>query len=213
LKKLIISIDQGTTSSRVILFNTKGKVEFVSQYEFKQYFPKNGWVEHNPNEIWSTTLKALKNVINKANKIKGHITSIGITNQRETTVIWDKKTGKPVFNAIVWQDRRTADFCEELIKEGKDKVILDKTGLVIDAYFSGTKIKWILDKEEEYRSKASQGELIFGTIDTWLIWNLTKGEYHVTDPSNASAINERLILHCSAFGYIPYINLLIQTFI
>ena len=140
MKKLIISIDQGTTSSRVILFNTKGKVEFVSQYEFKQYFPKNGWVEHNPNEIWSTTLKALKNVINKANKIKGHITSIGITNQRETTILWNKKTGKPIYNAIVWQDNRTSEFCKTLIREGKEEIIKEKTGLVVDSYFSSTKI-------------------------------------------------------------------------
>ena len=145
MKKLIISIDQGTTSSRVILFNTKGKVEFVSQYEFKQYFPKNGWVEHNPHEIWSTTLKALKNVINKANKIKGHITSIGITNQRETTVLWDKKTGKPVYRAIVWQDRRTEEFCKKLRKQNRETMIFNKTGLLIDSYFSGTKIKWIID--------------------------------------------------------------------
>ena len=132
MKKLIISIDQGTTSSRVILFNTKGKVEFVSQYEFKQYFPKNGWVEHNPNEIWSTTLKALKNVINKANKIKGHITSIGITNQRETTILWNKKTGKPIYNAIVWQDRRTQEYCKKLKNKNYENIFRKKTGLFID---------------------------------------------------------------------------------
>ena len=185
-KKFVLAIDAGTTSSRAILFDKNGKINGVAQYEFNQIFPKESWVEHDAEEIWDTQLKAINDVLNNSNIDINQIDSIGITNQRETTVIWDKKTGKPVFNAIVWQDRRTADFCKELIKEGKDKVILDKTGLVIDAYFSGTKIKWILDKEEEYRSKASQGELIFGTIDTWLIWNLTKGEYHVTDPSNAS---------------------------
>ena len=178
-KKFVLAIDAGTTSSRAILFDKNGKINGVAQYEFNQIFPKESWVEHDAEEIWDTQLKAINDVLNNSNIDINQIDSIGITNQRETTVIWDKKTGKPVFNAIVWQDRRTADFCKELIKEGKDKVILDKTGLVIDAYFSGTKIKWILDKEEEYRSKANQGELIFGTIDTWLIWNLTKGEYHV----------------------------------
>ena len=185
-KKFVLAIDAGTTSSRAILFDKNGKINGVAQYEFNQLFPKEGWVEHDAEEIWNTQLKAINDVLNNSNVDITQIDSIGITNQRETTVIWDKKTGKPVFNAIVWQDRRTADFCKELIKKGKDKVILDKTGLVIDAYFSGTKIKWILDKKEEFRSKANQGELIFGTIDTWLIWNLTKGEYHVTDPSNAS---------------------------
>ena len=185
-KKFVLAIDAGTTSSRAILFDKNGKINGVAQYEFNQLFPKEGWVEHDAEEIWNTQLKAINDVLNNSNVDITQIDSIGITNQRETTVIWDKKTGKPVFNAIVWQDRRTADFCKELIKKGKDKVILDKTGLVIDAYFSGTKIKWILDIKEEFRSKANQGELIFGTIDTWLIWNLTKGEYHVTDPSNAS---------------------------
>ena len=186
MKKFIISIDQGTTSSRVILFDTKGNIVFVSQYEFKQYFPKNGWVEHNPNEIWSTTLKALKQVINKAKKLKGRILTIGITNQRETTILWNKKTGKPIYNAIVWQDRRTASFCDKLKEENKSELIQNKTGLVIDAYFSGTKIKWILDNNIEIREQADKGQLIFGTIDTWLIWNLSKGKYHLTDPSNAS---------------------------
>ena len=151
MKKFIISIDQGTTSSRVILFDTRGNIVFVSQYEFKQYFPKNGWVEHNPNEIWSTTLKALKQVINKAKKLKGHILTIGITNQRETTILWNKKTGKPIYNAIVWQDRRTASFCDKLKEDNKSELIQNKTGLVIDAYFSGTKIKWILDSKREIR--------------------------------------------------------------
>ena len=185
-KKFVLAIDAGTTSSRAILFDKNGKINGVAQYEFNQLFPKEGWVEHDAEEIWNTQLKAINDVLNNSNVNINQIDSIGITNQRETTVIWDKKTGKPVFNAIVWQDRRTADFCKELIKKGKDKVILDKTGLVIDAYFSGTKIKWILDNKEEFRSKANQGDLIFGTIDTWLIWNLSKGKYHVTDPSNAS---------------------------
>ena len=185
-KKFVLAIDAGTTSSRAILFDKNGKINGVAQYEFNQLFPKEGWVEHDAEEIWITQLKAINDVLNNSNVNINQIDSIGITNQRETTVIWDKKTGKPVFNAIVWQDRRTADFCKELIKKGKDKVILDKTGLVIDAYFSGTKIKWILDNKEEFRSKANQGDLIFGTIDTWLIWNLSKGKYHVTDPSNAS---------------------------
>lgn len=186
MKKYIISLDQGTTSCRSILFDQNKNIVHLEQQEFTQIMPENGWVEHDAIEIINTQLKTLHLLIQNSNIDIKDVDSIGITNQRETTVIWDKKTGKPVFNAIVWQDRRTADFCKELINEGKDKVILDKTGLVIDAYFSGTKIKWILDKEEEYRSKANIGELIFGTIDTWLIWNLTQGKYHVTDPSNAS---------------------------
>ena len=186
MKKLIISIDQGTTSSRVILFNTKGKVEFVSQYEFKQYFPKNGWVEHNPNEIWSTTLKALKNVINKANKIKGHITSIGITNQRETTILWNKKTGKPIYNAIVWQDRRTQEYCKKLKNKNYENIFRKKTGLFIDPYFSATKVKWILDNVKESKKLLKSNNLLFGTVDTFLIWKLTKGKQHLTEATNAS---------------------------
>ena len=186
MKKLIISIDQGTTSSRVILFNTKGKVEFVSQYEFKQYFPKNGWVEHNPNEIWSTTLKALKNVINKANKIKGHITSIGITNQRETTILWNKKTGKPIYNAIVWQDRRTQEYCKKLKNKNYENIFRKKTGLFIDPYFSATKVKWILDNVKESKKLLKSKNLLFGTVDTFLIWKLTKGKQHLTEATNAS---------------------------
>ena len=186
MKKLIISIDQGTTSSRVILFNIKGKVEFVSQYEFKQYFPKNGWVEHNPNEIWSTTLKALKNVINKANKIKGHITSIGITNQRETTILWNKKTGKPIYNAIVWQDRRTQEYCKKLKNKNYENIFRKKTGLFIDPYFSATKVKWILDNVKESKKLLKSKNLLFGTVDTFLIWKLTKGKQHLTEATNAS---------------------------
>ena len=186
MKKFIISIDQGTTSSRVILFNTKGKIEFVSQYEFKQYFPKNGWVEHNPNEIWSTTLKALKNVIKKANKIRGHIISIGITNQRETTILWNKKTGKPIYNAIVWQDRRTQEYCKKLKNKKYENDFRKKTGLFIDPYFSATKVRWILDNVKESKKLLKSNNLLFGTVDTFLIWKLTKGKQHLTEATNAS---------------------------
>ena len=186
MKKFIISIDQGTTSSRVILFNTKGKIEFVSQHEFKQYFPKNGWVEHNPNEIWSTTLKALKNVINKANKIRGHIISIGITNQRETTILWNKKTGKPIYNAIVWQDRRTQEYCKKLKNKKYENDFRKKTGLFIDPYFSATKVRWILDNVKQSKKLLKSNNLLFGTVDTFLIWKLTKGKQHLTEATNAS---------------------------
>jgi len=186
LKKFIISIDQGTTSSRVILFDTSGNIIFVSQFEFKQYFPKNGWVEHNPNEIWSTTLKALKQVINKAKKLKGHILTIGITNQRETTILWNKKTGNPIYNAIVWQDRRTQDYCRLLKKKNYENSFRNKTGLFIDPYFSATKIKWILDNVKISKKLLSSNDLLFGTVDTFLIWKLTKGKQHLTEASNAS---------------------------
>ncbi len=186
MKKFIISIDQGTTSSRVILFNTKGKIEFVSQYEFKQYFPKNGWVEHNPNEIWSTTLKVLKNVIKKSKTLKGKILTIGITNQRETTILWDKTTGKVVYNAIVWQDRRASDYCKKLIKQKKETIIYNKTGLLIDAYFSATKIKWIIDNVPKARELINKKRLLFGTVDSFLLWKLTNGADHATDATNAS---------------------------
>ncbi|WP_440633618.1 glycerol kinase GlpK [Candidatus Pelagibacter sp. HIMB1485] len=186
MKKFIISIDQGTTSSRVILFDTKGNIVFVSQYEFKQYFPKNGWVEHNPNEIWSTTLRALKQVINKAKKLKGHILTIGITNQRETTILWNKKTGKPIYNAIVWQDRRTQDYCKLLKKKNYENLFRNKTGLFIDPYFSATKIKWILDNVKISKKLLNSNDLLFGTVDTFLIWKLTKGKQHLTEASNAS---------------------------
>ena len=184
--KYILSIDAGTTSSRAIIFNKNAEIVEIAQYEFNQIFPNEGWVEHDAVEIWNTQLKAIKDVINKSNIDPKNIESIGITNQRETTVIWNKKTGKPVFNAIVWQDRRTASFCDELKKNNKAELIQNKTGLVIDAYFSGTKIKWILDNNPKIRSQANDGKLLFGTIDTWLIWNLTNGNYHITDPSNAS---------------------------
>ena len=185
-KDFIIAIDQGTTSSRAILFNLKGKPVYSSQKEFTQYFPKSGWVEHNPEEIWSTTKKTLKDVINKAKRLRGNILTIGITNQRETTVLWDKKTGKAVYKAIVWQDRRTEDFCKKLRKQNKETLIFNKTGLLIDPYFSGTKIKWILDNVPLARKLMNKQRLLFGTIDSFLIWRLTKGEVHATDATNAS---------------------------
>ena len=185
-KDFIIAIDQGTTSSRSILFNLKGKPIFSSQKEFTQYFPKDGWVEHNPEEIWSTTKKTLKDVINKAKKLRGNILTIGITNQRETTVLWDKKTGKSVYKAIVWQDRRTENFCKKLRKQNKETMIFNRTGLLIDPYFSGTKIKWIIDNVAQAKKLMSKQRLLFGTIDSFLIWRLTKGEVHATDATNAS---------------------------
>ena len=185
-KKYILAIDAGTTSSRAILFDKNAEPIQIAQYEFNQIFPKEGWVEHDALEIWNTQLKAVKDVINNSKIEPNQIVSIGITNQRETTVIWNKKTGIPVFNAIVWQDRRTANFCDQLKKNNKTELIQNKTGLVIDAYFSGTKIKWILDNDPSIRNQANNGELLFGTIDTWLIWNLTNGKTHITDPSNAS---------------------------
>ena len=186
MKKYILAIDAGTTSSRAILFDKKGTQVAISQFEFTQIFPKESWVEHNPIEIWETQLKAINDVVNKANIELDEIDSIGITNQRETTVIWNKNTGKPVYNAIVWQDRRTAFICDELDGLGKANVFYDKTGLLLDAYFSGTKIKWILDSDQKIREAADNEELLFGTIDTWLIWNLTKGAIHATDCTNAS---------------------------
>ena len=169
-----------------MLFDTKGRIKFISQYEFKQYFPKNGWVEHNPNEIWLTTLKALKQAINKASKIKGKIISIGITNQRETTILWNKKTGKPIYNAIVWQDRRTEKYCEILKNKKYEKIFRKKTGLFIDPYFSATKIKWILDNIKVSKKLLKSNNLLFGTVDTFLIWKLTKGKQHLTESTNAS---------------------------
>ena len=186
MKKFIISIDAGTTSNRSILFDLKGKPIFSSQKEFTQYFPKNGWVEHDPEEIWKTTIKTLKVVIEKAKKLRGEVLTIGITNQRETTVLWDKKTGKTIYKAIVWQDRRTEDYCKKLRKQNKDTSIFNKTGLLIDPYFSGTKIKWILDNIPKAKQLMSKNRLLFGTIDTFLIWRLTKGKVHATDATNAS---------------------------
>ena len=185
-KNFIIAIDQGTTSSRAILFNLKGKPIYSSQKEFTQYFPRSGWVEHNPEEIWNTTKKTLKDVINKAKRLRGKILTIGITNQRETTVLWDKKNGKAVYRAIVWQDRRQAEFCKKLKKQNKETIIFNKTGLPIDSYFSGTKIKWILDNVPKAKRLMNKKQLLFGTIDSFLIWRLTKGKVHATDATNAS---------------------------
>ncbi|MBX2932736.1 MAG: glycerol kinase GlpK [Ferruginibacter sp.] len=186
MEQYILALDQGTTSSRAIIFDKKGSIKAVAQKEFAQIFPQPGWVEHDANEIWSTQLGVAAEVISKASLAAENIAAIGITNQRETTVVWDRNTGKPVYNAIVWQDRRTASFCDELRAKGLDKTIRQKTGLIVDAYFSATKVKWILDNVDGARDKAQKGELCFGTIDTWLIWNLTKGQIHVTDVSNAS---------------------------
>ena len=186
MKRFIVAIDQGTTSSRAILFNISGVPEYSSQKEFNQYFPKDGWVEHNPNEIWSTTKKVLKDVINKSKKLKGKILTIGITNQRETTILWDKITGKPVYNAIVWQDRRTSDFCEKLRKRKKETLIYNKTGLLIDPYFSATKAKWIIDNVPKAKKLLKKKQLLFGTVDTFLLWRLTNKVDHATDATNAS---------------------------
>ena len=186
MKKFIVAIDQGTTSSRAILFNTSGVPEYSSQKEFNQYFPKDGWVEHNPNEIWSTTKKVLKDVINKSKKLKGKILTIGITNQRETTILWDRITGKPVYNAIVWQDRRTSNYCEKLRKRKKETLIYNKTGLLIDPYFSATKVKWIIENVPQAKKLLKRKQLLFGTVDTFLLWRLTNKVDHATDATNAS---------------------------
>ena len=186
MKKFLVAIDQGTTSTRCILFSTKGKIIFTSQFEFKQHFPKNGWVEHDPNEIWTTTLKSIKKVLFKASKLKGKILSIGITNQRETTILWNKKSGKPIYNAIVWQDRRTEKYCNNLKKKKYEKIIRKKTGLLIDPYFSATKIKWILKNTKNSKKLLKSDNLLFGTVDTYLIWKLTGGKKHLTEATNAS---------------------------
>ncbi len=186
MKNFILSIDQGTTSTRSILFDLKGKPVFVSQKEFKQYYPKDGWVEHNPEEIWVTTKKVIKEIINKNKKIKGNILTIGITNQRETTLLWDSKTGKCIYNAIVWQDRRTTNLCNKLKKKGLENLIKSRTGLLLDPYFSATKIKWIIKNIQSAKKLLKKNRLLFGTIDTYLIWKLTKGKIHATDSTNAS---------------------------
>ncbi|MDO4274223.1 MAG: glycerol kinase GlpK [Eubacteriales bacterium] len=184
--KYVMALDQGTTSSRCILFDKKGKMCSVAQKEFTQYYPKPGWVEHDPHEIWSSQMAVATEAMGKIGADAGDIHAIGITNQRETTIVWDKMTGNPIYPAIVWQCRRTADMIEELEKEGFTETIRRKTGLIPDAYFSGTKIKWILDYVHGAREAAEKGELLFGTVDSWLIWKLTKGEVHVTDYTNAS---------------------------
>lgn len=186
MNEYILSIDAGTTSSRALIFDKKGNEIAKAQFEFKQHFPKEGWVEHDPLEIWSSQKKALQSVLSTHQISSLDIKGIGITNQRETTVVWEKDTGKPIYNAIVWQDRRTSDYCNELKEKGIEPLIMSKTGLLLDPYFSGTKIKWILENIEGARKKAEEGQLLFGTIDTWLIWNLSGGEKHITDPSNAS---------------------------
>lgn len=186
MKKYIMALDQGTTSSRCILFEKDGAIASIVQREFPQIFPIEGWVEHDPMTIWSTQIAACTEALLKIGATWDEVHGIGITNQRETTVIWDRKTGTPIYNAIVWQCRRTADFCHELKEKGYEKIIKDKTGLLVDPYFSGTKIKWILDNVPKARERAENGELCFGTIDTWLIWNLTGGKVHATDYSNAS---------------------------
>ncbi len=186
MEKYILSLDQGTSSSRAIVFNHQGEICSVAQKEFTQIFPKPGWVEHNPHEIWSSQASVIAEAITKIDINGLNIAGIGITNQRETTIVWDKDTEEPIYNAIVWQDRRTSEYCDQLKKEGKSGMIRKKTGLIIDAYFSATKIRWILDNVEGARERAEAGKLMFGTVDSWLVWRLTRGEIHVTDVSNAS---------------------------
>lgn len=186
MEKYIMALDQGTTSSRALIFDQKGNIRSMAQKEFKQIFPKPGWVEHDPNEIWSSQVAVAAEAMSKIGINGQNLHGIGITNQRETTIVWDRNTGEPIYNAIVWQDRRTSSLCDELRAKGFAEDIRGKTGLVIDAYFSGTKVKWILDNVPGAREKASRGELAFGTVDTWLVWKLTRGRTHVTDVSNAS---------------------------
>lgn len=184
--KFVIALDQGTTSSRAVLFDEQGQIKGIAQQEFRQIFPKPGWVEHDPEEIWSTQSLVLQKLISDNKLEPASIAALGITNQRETTVVWDRKTGEPVYNAIVWQDKRTAPICEDLKRKGLTDYVKQNTGLVIDSYFSGTKVKWILDNVAGVRARAEKGDLAFGTIDTWLIWKLTGGKSHATDYSNAS---------------------------
>lgn len=186
MEKYVMALDAGTTSNRCILFNEKGEMCSVAQKEFTQYFPKPGWVEHDANEIWSSQLGVAVEAMNKIGATADDIAAIGITNQRETAIVWDKNTGEPVYHAIVWQCRRTAEYCDSLKDKGLTNIFRAKTGLIIDAYFSGTKVKWILDNVEGARERAERGELLFGTVETWLIWKLTKGKVHITDYSNAS---------------------------
>jgi len=186
MQKYLVALDQGTSSSRCIVFDKEGSVIAQAQREFTQIFPRDGWVEHDPLEIWSSQLSVLVEAMARAGITHGDIAAIGITNQRETTIVWDKTTGAPVYNAIVWQCRRTADYCDQLKEKGFEKTVREKTGLIIDAYFSGTKIRWILENVPGARERAEKGELLFGTVDTWLIWKLTRGKRHVTDYSNAS---------------------------
>ena len=185
MSKFILAFDQGTTSSRAIIFDKKGDIVSVAQKEITQIFPQPGWVEHDPNEIWSTQLGVATEAILKAGLTVYDIAGIGITNQRETAVVWDRNTSQPIYNAIVWQDRRTAAYCDELKRDGSANIIKEKSGLVTDAYFSATKVKWILDYVPGAKAKADNGELCFGTIDSWLLWKLTNGQVHKTDVTNA----------------------------
>ena len=186
MDKYILALDQGTTSSRAIIFDKEQNIYGIEQKEFKQIYPKEGWVEHDPMDIWASQYGVLQEVLAKSNIQPEQISAIGITNQRETVIVWDKQSGEPIYNAIVWQCRRTADICEKLKSDGFDKYIKENTGLLIDAYFSATKVKWILDNVEDAREKADKGDLLFGTVDTWLLWKLTNGRVHVTDYTNAS---------------------------
>ena len=186
MAKFILSIDQGTTSSRAILFDYQGNVCFTAQQEFTQYFPADGWVEHDPEEIWESTIAVSREACAKADELGGGVSSIGITNQRETTVVWDKATGKPIYNAIVWQDRRTSAYCQKLKEKNEEESVTQKTGLLLDPYFSGTKLNWILNNVENAKDRAENGELLFGTIDTFLIWRMTNGKVHATDATNAA---------------------------
>ncbi|MGL4900937.1 MAG: FGGY family carbohydrate kinase, partial [Shewanella sp.] len=185
-KKYVVALDQGTTSSRAIVFDHNANIIHVSQREFRQIYPHPGWVEHDPMEIWASQSSVLIEVLARAGIHSDEVAAIGITNQRETTVIWEKATGKPIYNAIVWQCRRSFDICEQLKAQGLEAYVRDNTGLLLDPYFSGTKIKWILDNVPNARAQAQRGELLFGTIDTWLLWKLTEGKVHVTDPTNAA---------------------------
>ena len=189
MSKYIMALDAGTTSNRCILFNEKGEMCSVAQKEFTQIFPKPGWVEHDANEIWATQMSVAVEAMQKHNILASDIAAIGITNQRETTIVWDKKTGDPVYNAIVWQCRRTSEYCDTLKDKGLTDSFRSKTGLVIDAYFSGTKLQWILNNVPGVRERAERGEVLFGTVETWLMWKLSNGKIHATDYSNASRLN------------------------
>lgn len=204
----ILALDQGTTSSRAILFDAKGKIQGSAQEEFTQHFPKNGWVEHDPTDIWESQIRVARKVLSDHGVDASQIAGIGITNQRETTLVWDKKTGKPVYPAIVWQDRRTAAFCDQLKREGHAETVRERTGLVLDAYFSGTKLNWILDNVEGARKRAENGELLFGTVDSWLIWNLTGGKVHATDYANAS---RTLLFNYRSLEWDPFLIELLKV--
>ena len=186
MTQYVLSLDQGTTSSRAMLFDREGKIAGIAQHEFAQHFPKTGWVEHDPMDILTTQLNSAVEVLARARIRPRDVVALGITNQRETTLVWDRDTGTPVYNAIVWQDRRTAELCAQLQRDGNEEQIRKKTGLLIDPYFSGTKVAWILDNVHGARVQAEKGKLAFGTVDSWLIWNLTSGKRHITDRTNAS---------------------------